>query len=1220
MRTRTDKEFNRNLANYFAAKALYLDDLQRHQPNIRKLVEQPWQQTKGELWDEVTETLCGIEFLEAKCVAGMTFMLIDDYHFVLDNIPENQAEIELANIQNERIEQWIKESAEYSRKWSEYRDRIDLKGKSNQAKPKMPQFPPLCKIWSQDDIDKECNRIINNPSRLNRLSAFEIFISSQSYVILKYINNQGFFTQHACNFGAAGPVHGAAISIVKDQKNPFILRHWLDKNSYNPMPALIRTLTQTKEASSVRVTADGKFGIAAMGTALKIWDIHNGRCINTLAGHSFEITCLDITPDGLRAVSGGKDETVRVWDLKRGRCIYTFSGLGDYADNVCIAMDGKRAVVGSRMKKELRIWNLEDGRYLNALGGHTEIISHLFSTPDGRWLLSGSRDKTVRFWDLENNECKQILTGHTDSLSCTCMTPDANFAVSAGEDNTIRVWDLKSGNCIQTIEKTIENIQLLINRSVFNLDVSDSNYSKNYVKNICVSSDGLYAVATTESESKMKVWDLKSGLCVHTLEGHTDGVTHLVIMPDGYTVISCSKDNTIKVWDLLSAKCLQTLEGHLNRVNSVGATFDGKHIVSGSEDGTIRVWEWKSGKCLHVLEGHTDGISCVNLTPVDQRIVSLGKDQSMRIWDLKTGLCLRTIEGHTDSVTSVNLTPDGKYLLTGSFDDSVRLWNLDEGRCIQILKGFYTSRGINCTHVTSDGQYAIIGVQGSGKLQIWDLNSYERIKSLEIPRAELILGSQDLLCVSSNNQVVVSGYEDSKVRVWDLHEEKCLMTLVGHTGPIKCVNLTPDGRLAVSGGGYDRTLRVWDLDTGQCLRILEGHTGEVRGVDLTPDGRRVVSSGSDGTIRVWNIENGQCVRKSNYNIHGISNMINDGAFPLVISLEKDLQILDMDSGNCLRNLSGHTESITEVIMTPDGKRAISASLDNTIRIWDLESGKCLQRLVGHTDRIIKMILMSDGRHLASVSKDKLLKFWNLGNGKCIRTRNLPDYFLDYERGWGLTADGLFAIWIKKDEFWGWDIEKGTSYLLKGHSGLARNFSISPNGHQAVSSASIDLEALKLDLSMRVWNLESGQCTRVIEGHPSFFASKVIANGSMAISVCDDNKLRAWNLENGQCLQIIEGISYHTSDLYLTTDEKLVVSINPLSIWNLADRKLMAFYPAPSPIKSVIISPFSTFFIAKTVLGEDIILELITPERSTTHFEDEILSNTDKTRKRWWKLW
>ena len=77
--------------------------------------------------------------------------------------------------------------------------------------------------------------------------------------------------------------------------------------------------------------------------------------------------------------------------------------------------------------------------------------------------------------------------------------------------------------------------------------------------------------------------------------------------------------------------------------------------------------------------------------------------------------------------------------------------------------------------------------------------------------------------------------------------------LVGHTAPIRCLAVTPDGRWAVSGGD-DHAVRVWDLGAGTPAAVLEGHTGLVRCLAVTPDGRRAVSGSFDGVVRVWHLK------------------------------------------------------------------------------------------------------------------------------------------------------------------------------------------------------------------------------------------------------------------------------------------------------------------------------------------------------------------------------
>jgi len=80
------------------------------------------------------------------------------------------------------------------------------------------------------------------------------------------------------------------------------------------------------------------------------------------------------------------------------------------------------------------------------------------------------------------------------------------------------------------------------------------------------------------------------------LEGHSSGVYHVALTPDGKRAVSASWDNTLKVWDLESGACLKTLEGHSGGVNHVAITPDGERAVSASNDKTLKVWDLESGK------------------------------------------------------------------------------------------------------------------------------------------------------------------------------------------------------------------------------------------------------------------------------------------------------------------------------------------------------------------------------------------------------------------------------------------------------------------------------------------------------------------------------------------------------------------------------------------------------------------------------------------------
>ena len=80
--------------------------------------------------------------------------------------------------------------------------------------------------------------------------------------------------------------------------------------------------------------------------------------------------------------------------------------------------------------------------------------------------------------------------------------------------------------------------------------------------------------------------------------------------PDGRRVVSASLDHTLKVWDVATGECVATLEGHSQYVQCVAVFPDGQSVVSGSWDKTLKVWDVATGKCVATLEGHSAQVRC----------------------------------------------------------------------------------------------------------------------------------------------------------------------------------------------------------------------------------------------------------------------------------------------------------------------------------------------------------------------------------------------------------------------------------------------------------------------------------------------------------------------------------------------------------------------------------------------------------------------------------
>ena len=171
----------------------------------------------------------------------------------------------------------------------------------------------------------------------------------------------------------------------------------------------------------VKISPDGKYALAggASGAGLRYWNLAERKCIRELDGHrgkyygkievfggkkvdkyeKFCIKSVDIHPDGVHALSGATDRTLKYWDLTTGKCIRTFRGHGATVTSVAISPDGQYALSGSS-DFHVRYWDLETGRCLRVLAGHRQRVTSVCFTPCGRYALSGSLDGTVKMWCL----------------------------------------------------------------------------------------------------------------------------------------------------------------------------------------------------------------------------------------------------------------------------------------------------------------------------------------------------------------------------------------------------------------------------------------------------------------------------------------------------------------------------------------------------------------------------------------------------------------------------------------------------------------------------------------------------------------------------------------------------------------------------------------------------------------------------------------------------
>ncbi|KTW28818.1 hypothetical protein T552_01448 [Pneumocystis carinii B80] len=305
-----------------------------------------------------------------------------------------------------------------------------------------------------------------------------------------------------------------------------------------------------------------------------------GSNVKSWKSHTETITAIDFdTPFGMM-ITASLDDTVKIWNLLNGE----YQGLleGHNASVKCLQLENNIVATGS-MDASIKLWNLQ----------HIESYDAIQSFETFNY-VNGKKENNIHLLPFDTKKVTNdlniaTLESHMDEI--TALHFIGNVLVSGSSDKTLKQWDLETGKCVQTLDilwATAQCNNLLSSLNNFKSKLSFKEKGYDFVGAIqCFDA----ALASGTADGIVRLWDLRSGLIIKTLFGHTAPITCLQF--DKHHLITGSLDRNIRIWDLRIGSLYDAF-AYNDSVTSLH--FDSRRIIVSANEPIIRIYNRIDGK------------------------------------------------------------------------------------------------------------------------------------------------------------------------------------------------------------------------------------------------------------------------------------------------------------------------------------------------------------------------------------------------------------------------------------------------------------------------------------------------------------------------------------------------------------------------------------------------------------------------------------------------